>query len=196
MLDPHVDSLNERWKQGETNARRLFEELQQRGYRGCETTVRNFAARLRRNLPGMVHPPRKIAKGQALAPASSPRELRWLLARRTEDLEPEKLDDLARLLKHSQEATLFHQLLQTVLQMLRSRQADWLDAWMQAARDSDIKEMKSFAARIERDYDAGKAGLSLPWEGTGNTIQTHKRRLDGQAGFVLLPQKMLHQKGP
>lgn len=71
LLDPHFDYLNARWKQGETNARRLFEELQRRGYRGCETTVRNFVARLRKDLPGMAHPPHSAAKSTEAPVASS-----------------------------------------------------------------------------------------------------------------------------
>lgn len=199
LLDPHYDYLTERWKQGVINARRLFEEVQTRGYRGCETTVRNFVARLRRGLPGMVRSPRTTTGGHASTPASSPREIRWLLTRREEELEPDERADRARLLEQSQEAKLLHQLVQDFLQMLRARQADRLNTWMQAARDSDIKEMRSFVAGIERDYDAVRAGLRLAWsqgpvEGTVNKIKTHKRLMYGRASFKLLRQKMLHQK--
>ncbi len=199
LLDPHFDYLNEQWRQGETNARRLFEELQRRGYRGCETTVRNFVARLRKKLPGMARPPRQARASAGVPLASSPREIRWLLARREEELEPEERADRTRLLDQSQEAKLLHQLVQAFLQMLRERQADRLDAWMREAHASDIKEMQSFVAGIERDYDAVRAGLHLPWsngpvEGTVNKIKTHKRLMYGRAGFKLLRQKILHQK--
>ena len=199
LLDPHYEYLAERWKQGETNARRLFEEVQTRGYRGCETTVRNFVARLRNGLPGMIHPPHHASAAHVPALASSPREIRWLLTRKEEDLEPEERADRARLLGQSQEAKLLHQLVQEFLQMLRSRQADRLNSWMQAARASGIKEIVSFVAGIERDYDAVRAGLRLSWsqgvvEGTVNKIKTHKRLMYGRAGFQLLRRKMLHQK--
>lgn len=51
--------------------------------------------------------------------------------------------------------------MQEFLQMVRAGQADRLDAWLQAARDSHIKEIVSFIAGIERDYDAVGAGLRL-----------------------------------
>jgi len=62
-----------------------------------------------------------------------------------------------------------------------------------------MKEMLSFAAGIERDYDAVRAGLRLPWsqgpvEGTVNKIKTHKRLMYGRASFQLLRLKMIHQK--
>ena len=47
--------------------------------------------------------------------------------------------------------------------MIRERHAEHLDAWMKEARSSRIKELLSFVAGIERDYDAVKAGLTLKW---------------------------------
>ncbi|HEU5379398.1 MAG TPA: ISL3 family transposase [Ktedonobacteraceae bacterium] len=136
LLDPHYDYLHTRWKQGETNARRLFEEVRERGYRGGEATVRSFVARLRKDLPGMVRPPRKTAGGHT--PAASPRELRWLLARREQELEPEERADLARLLAHSPEATLLHQFVQDFLRMLREQQFKLLDA--RSSQQSDERD--------------------------------------------------------
>lgn len=112
LLDPHADYLQERWQQGEINARRLFEELQTRGYRGSETTVRSFVARLRKDLPGMTRPPRKTSAGRTAAPACSPREIRWLLIRRDEELEPEEHADRLRLLEQSPEAKLLYRFVQ------------------------------------------------------------------------------------
>ncbi len=200
MLDPYFDYLTTRWKQGETNARRLFEELQTQGYRGGKTTVRNFVARLRKELPGMVHPPRKAGEGSGAACASSPRAIKWLLTKQDEELKPEERADRERLLEHSSDAKTLHRLLQEFMQMVRERQADRLNMWMHAARTCDIKEMKSFVAGIERDYDAVKAGLTLEWsqgpvEGTINMLKMHKRLMYGRASFTLLRLKMLHQKG-
>ena len=200
ILDPHFEYLNTRWKQGETNAHHLFEELQTKGYRGSETTVRNFVARLRKDLPGMLHPPRRANSGSVTPCATSPRAIRWLLTKQDEELESEEHADRDRLLEHSSDAKMLHQLIQQFMQMIRERQADQLNAWMHVACTCDIKEMKSFAAGIERDYDAVKAGLTLEWsqgpvEGTINMLKMHKRLMYGRASFTLLHLKMLHQKG-
>ena len=82
--------------------------------------------------------------------------------------------------------------------MVRERTGQHLRAWMEKATRSGIPELKSFVARIERDYDAVYAGLTLPWsqgpvEGAVNKIKTHKRLMYGRASFKLLRQKMLHQ---
>lgn len=82
--------------------------------------------------------------------------------------------------------------------MVRERKGKHLRAWMEEANKSGIAEMKSFVAGVERDYDAVKAGLTLPWsqgpvEGAVNKIKTHKRLMYGRAKFPLLRQKMLYQ---
>ena len=81
--------------------------------------------------------------------------------------------------------------------MIRERHAEHLDVWMKEARSTRIKELLSFVAGIERDYDAVKAGLTLKWsqgpvEGTVNKLKVYKRLMYGRAGFPLLRQKMLH----
>ena len=105
--------------------------------------------------------------------------------------------DLARLLESSHEARILHDLLQDFLHMLRERGADQLNGWMKEAPESGIRELRSFVAGIERDYDAVRNGLTLEWsqgvvEGTINKLLTHKRLMYGRASFRLLRQKLLH----
>jgi transposase len=197
QLDPFYDYLTARWNEGCANAHQLFLELREKGYRGGETTVRSFVSRLRKRLPGRARPPKQAQREAGSVPIVSPRELRWLLSKREEELTPEEKDDLTRLLESSQEVKLVHQLLQDFLQMLRERRPEHLNGWMKEARASGITELKSFVVGIERDYDAVRAGLTFPWsqgpvEGTVNKIKTHKRLMYGRAGFSLLRQKLLH----
>ena len=195
QLDPFYDYLCERFQQGCSNAYQLFQEIREKGYRGGKTSVRSFVARLRKGLSGMARPP-KQAKQAAEVSATSPRELRWLLAKREKDRTPEEQQELKRLLESSQEVKELHGLLQSFLEMLRLRQSERLNGWMKQARESGIKELGSFVAGLERDYDAVRAGLTFPWsqgpvEGTVNKIKTHKRLMYGRASFPLLRQKLL-----
>jgi transposase len=196
LLDPYYDYLCERFKEGCSNASQLLEELQEKGYRGGKVTVRNFVARLRKGLPGMARPPKQAKHGESPL-ALSPRELRWLLSKREEDLTLEEKSALMRLLESSQEVKQVYQLLQSFLQMLRARQPERLNGWMKEARACGIKELGSFVTGVERDYDAVRAGLTFPWsqgpvEGTVNKIKMHKRLMYGRASFTLLRQKLLH----
>ncbi|MGW1913200.1 hypothetical protein ACWCQS_21305 [Streptomyces sp. NPDC002076] len=55
---PTSPNLHQRWAEGRTNATRLFGELQERGYRGGITIVREYVRRLRDVFPH-DDPPRK-----------------------------------------------------------------------------------------------------------------------------------------
>ncbi len=60
LLDPHYDYLCQRWNEDTPTALQLFEELQQRGFQGGLSIVKDFVTRLRRGLPGMKHPPKSL----------------------------------------------------------------------------------------------------------------------------------------
>ncbi len=90
QLDPFYEYLCQRFKEGCANAHQLFEELQEKGYRGGEITVRNFVARLRKGLSGMARPPKHAKNGEQRRLQVLPRELRWLLSKREEDLTSEE----------------------------------------------------------------------------------------------------------
>jgi transposase len=197
ILDPFYDYLCQRWNDASPPAHQLFEELQEKGYRGSETLVKDFVTRLRRGLSGMKHPPTS-RKTKGVTPTLSPRELRWLLARREKDLTPEEQQSLVKLLASSEEIGHLYRFLHSFLQMLRERKSELLNGWMKEVRESHIKELVSFVNGIDRDYDAVRAGLTYSWsqgpvEGTVNKIKTHKRLMYGRASFPLLRKKMLCQ---
>ncbi len=67
---------------------------------------------------------------------------------------------------------------------------------MEEASKSGIAELRSFVSGIERDYEAVKDALRLPWsqgptEGKVNKLKTIKRAMYGRAGFRLLRQRLL-----
>jgi transposase len=200
LLDPHYDYLCQRWNEDTPTALQLFEELQQRGFQGGLSIVKDFVTRLRRGLPGMKHPPKSLTT-KRVPPMLSPRALRWILVKKEENLTSEEKQNLVKLLESSQEIAHLYRLLQSFLHMLRERKPELLNGWMKEARESAIQELVSFVNGIERDYEAVRAGLTHAWnqgpvEGTVNKIKTHKRLMYGRASFSLLRKKMLHQKVP
>ena len=46
ILDPYEPYLHQRWSEGRTVARRLFEELRERGYEGGESVVKEYVRKL------------------------------------------------------------------------------------------------------------------------------------------------------
>jgi len=193
QLAHYEDYILKRWKEGERNAAQIFREISTLGYLGANTTVRASMRHLRTStLDGS--PPRTRKERSK---ANSPRALRWLLARKREDLDQEEQIRLDQLLKVSADVSLIYALLHTFLSMVRERKPGQLRAWMQEAVKSGLAELKSFVGGIERDYDAVKAALHLPWnqgqtEGFVNKLKTAKRMMYGRAGFELLRQRLLH----
>lgn len=51
ILDPYKPYLHQRWTEGSTVARHLFEELRERGYAGGESVVTKYVHRLREAFP-------------------------------------------------------------------------------------------------------------------------------------------------
>lgn len=198
LLDPYYEYLCQRWNDETPTALQLFEELQEKGFQGGISIVKDFVTRLRRGLPGLKHPPQSIKMRQAPSTLSA-RELRWLLAKKEEDLTPEEKPCLEKLFESSQEVCQIHRFLHSFLRMVRELKPDLLNGWMKEVRESKIKELVSFVNGVERDYDAVRAGLTYSWsqgpvEGAVNKIKTHKRLMYGRASFSLLRTKMLHQK--
>ncbi|HLZ57584.1 MAG TPA: ISL3 family transposase [Ktedonosporobacter sp.] len=197
ILDPYYDYLLLRWKQGCRNGELLLKEIRAKGYSGGASLVRALIARLRKNLP-VKAPAQGISPPTVRTIPTSPRELRWLLAKRTEELEAEEQADLERLLEVSEEMRVLHSLLQSFLQMVRERKSEQLSSWLWQAEQSAIPELKSFVVGIERDRAAVSAALRLPWsqgpvEGNVNRLKTLKRQMYGKAGFALLRQRVLHR---
>lgn len=197
ILDPYYEYIFLRWEQGCHNGQLLLKEIRAKGYSGSDSLVRALVARLRKNLPVK-------APAQGTSPATirtipvSARELRWLLAKRAEELKAEEQANLERLLQVSEEVRMLHTLLQSFLQMVRERKSEQLSSWLSQAERSAIPEMKSFVVGIERDRNAVEAALRLPWsqgpvEGHVNRLKTLKRQMYGKAGFALLRQRVLHR---
>lgn len=194
LLDPYDDYLLERLSQGCRNAAQLFREIQGKGFSGSLSITKAYVRYLQASTQDGKAPRTRTQRAEAI----SHRELRWLLTHTREQLDQEDQARLDQLLTVSTEVQTVHALVQSFLDMLRERKGQHLRTWMEEANQSDIAELKSFVAGIERDYDAVKAGLTLVWsqgpvEGAVNKIKTHKRLMYGRASFTLLRQKMLHQ---
>jgi len=159
QLDPYEDYLLERWSQGERNAAQLYREISQCGYRGAATMVRAYIGHLRTTTADGSPPRSRKQRAQSI----SPRALRWLLARKRDDLDQKEQARLEQLLHLSPEVQTIYDLLQAFLSIARERKHQELRPWMGQAVSSGIPELKSFVAGIERDYDAVHAALRLPW---------------------------------
>ena len=178
--------------QGCLNAAQIHREITAMGFSGGRSNVKAYVAHLRTSTAAGVPAAKRSERAQAL----SPRSLRWLLTRERKDLDQEEQAQLDQLLTASQEVRTVHALLHMFLLLVRERKHQRLRLWMEEASESGIAELKSFVAGIERDYDAVKEALRLPWsqgptEGKVNKLKTIKRAMYGRAGFRLLRRRLL-----
>ncbi len=87
------------------------------------------------------------------------------------------------------------QLAQSFFGMFKQRNLQALPAWLEAARGTALA---GFAAGLERDIDAVREALRLPWsqghvEGQVHRLKLIKRQMYGRAGFELLRLRVLQQ---
>lgn len=200
LLTPYTPDLIERWNAGCRDALRLFREIQPRGYPGSYATVARYAQRLRQ---AQGEAPRQRRRRHPLplvtAPshrALTPRRATWLVLRRLERRTPEEQELLTPLT--AQDATLADAiaLAQDFAQLVRQRQPEHLDPWLARAAESPLVPLQRFAKGLRDDYDAVKAGVTLPWshgpvEGHINRLKMLKRQMFGRASLDLLQRRLL-----
>jgi transposase len=191
-LEPYLPFLRERWEAGCHNIAQLYRELVTCGY---AQSYRSVYKQLVRLLP---EGRKNAAKGCDLSPTPlSSRQATFLFLRRSEKLETDEQETLITLRHLHPEIDLAYDLVQQFAQMLRTRTGEQLDAWLEKVRASQIRELQSFVAGVERDKAAVVAGLTLPQnnglvEGKVNKLKLIKRMGYGRAGFPLLRQRVLH----
>ena|SRR3712207_4740162 len=81
--------------------------------------------------------------------------------------------------------------------MLRAREGERLDTWIESTNERGVAEVRRFALGLTGDLAAVKAGLTLEYsngqtEGQVNRLKMLKRTMYGGAKFDLLCQRVLH----
>lgn len=136
-----------------------------------------------------------------LAPPSpaeqfSAREAVWLFIREQTVLTAEEQEELTFIRQASPTAEMAFGLVQDFLTMVRKRQGERLDTWIEVVQESAISELQSFVIGILKDKDAVRAGLTLvysngPVEAQVQKLKLVKRSMFGRAKLPLLRQRLL-----
>ena len=178
----------------------MFRTLQQDGYRGSYPTLARYLQRLRaaqgivlvrkpakRPRPVLVAAPRRVLTSRTAA---------WLVLRRVEKRSPDDQALLADLRRHAPELDEAIALGEAFTGLIRDRAPDRLDPWLRQARDSTVRQLRSFAKGLQGDYAAVRAAAALAWsngpvEGQINRLKTLKRQMYGRANLDLLERRFL-----
>ena len=141
----------------------------------------------RQPLPAVAEPP-----WQPL----TPRRATWLVLRRETKRTDTETQQLTALRAQQAEVAEAIDLAQDFATLVRQRQPTQLDPWLQRATTSAVDAVRRFATGLYEDYEAVKAGVTLPWssgpvEGHINRLKMLKRQMFGRARLDLLRRRCL-----
>lgn len=184
-VDDYANYLDRRLAEGCRSSTRLWHELREQGFRGQVNAVRYWLQQRRCYRTRAAIPPQRPAL------RASPRQMVWFILKQA----PAAKDMLQQVYRTSPEIGMLAQLAQSFFRIFQERKLQALPAWLQAARTTALA---GFAAGLERDIDAVREALRLPWnqghvEGQVHRLKLIKRQMYGRAGFDLLRLRVLQQ---
>jgi transposase len=175
---------------------RLFRDLQRRGYTGSYGLIAAYARRLHQAqglAPGQrcTRQPLPVGAESPYQPLT-PRRATWLVLRRGEQRTADETQQLAQLPAQHAEVDEAIDLAQDFAQLVRQRQPERLDTWLERATISVLQALPRLAKGLGEDDDAVKAGVTLPWStspvaGHINRLTRLKRQMFGRAPRSLKP---------
>jgi transposase len=204
LLEPYQPYLVTRWNEGVRNSQQLWRELREQGGKVSAKTVSRFVGQLRKD-SGTARSFKQVAKATVYAwtgeqqRSLTARQAARLLVSREETL-PEWQKDARRLLAETdQEIATAIEHAHSFLQMLRQLRGNQLDGWLDEVETDGVAQLRSFAQGLRKEYQAVKAGLTETWsngptEAEVQRLKLLKRQMYGQAGFLLLRQRVLHRE--
>ena len=101
----------------------------------------------------------KIRVTQGLPAA---KQLAWLFVKNPSVLQSKDAPTLAHVLQDVEVAHVY-KAARTFVDMVRHKQPEVLDPWLEACAGSSVKALRTFAVEIRQDYRAVPSALELPW---------------------------------
>jgi len=212
ILDPYKLYILERWKSGCWNGAQLLEEIKKLGYTGSDVLFRSFMTHVRKQhqaagtalalelltAQGSISAPDDLPPKPSLKRRMSPSRASWLCVCQPDRLDEQQRPLVEQLRTAHPDLETAYQLSQAFVSMLAEHRAQDLDDWLLQAKQSGIRELKSFAQGIRQDYAAVKAAFSSKWsngqvEAQVNCLKLQKRLMFGRANFDLLRLHVLRR---
>ena len=198
VLDPHLPYLIRRWNEGCRSAKRLHQEICEKGYRHSVDTVNRLLSSFRyteERGEKLSYAP-KAKRGSIAGSSPSAKNVAALFMRKEENLSEEQKEYLERLCASDAALAGARRLTQEFAKMVRELEGEKLDGWLEEAVGCEASVMKKFAAGLKKDLSAVEAGLTESWsngpvEGFIHKLKLMKRQGYGQAGLGLLKARML-----
>jgi len=193
-VEPYRAYLQQRWSQGCTMAKTLWQDLCAQGFTGSYKSVCLFTRQW--SMPQGCPSARSALKGGAQQPRT-PWQTKWMLLRTPEELSARDASYCQAVYRLSPALAQAASLARRFVRMVRERQPDQLDGWVQEASASPLQELRRFALGLRKEYGAMRAALCEPWstgqvEGQITRLKYLKRQMYGRANMDLLRLRVLH----
>jgi len=193
-LDPYEGYLRRRWSEGCHNGMQLWREIRAQGFAYSSSPVSRFVAHLRHD--PSLRPARRAASALTSVRGPSAREVALLFLRRFDDRTDDQTAYVERLLQEDGDIAAAYAVTQDFATMLRQREGERLDAWIETAAQSGSDDLKRFALGLRDDYAAVQAGLTLDYsngqvEGQVTRLKLVRRSMYGRGRFDLLERRVL-----
>lgn len=191
ILDEYKPIVIELVKKG-NNKQYILEAIKKEGYRGSERTLRNFIKDLKDekyNIYLLENPENKAHKIQR-------KKMMTLIFCLPEKLSDKQKEQLEKILEDKTLNKLYR-LVQSFRIIVKERRILELEAWIDSALSSEIKELSIFAQGLQSDIECIKNALIYPYsngilEGNVNRLKMIKRMMYGRAGYRLLSKRILY----
>ncbi len=200
LIEPDKEYLTKRWNEGCRNAQQVHRELKEQGYTGSDQPIVRYFARFRTGKDARKF---KQADPETATPVKAPprrtptasQVAHWISFKEEQRLDWQQ-KYLTQLCEADPQIREAYELIEDFTTMLRKRQGERLDAWLQKAEAQGIAELRGFALSLKRDYEAVKAGPTLEWsqgpvEGHVHRLKLLKRQAYGRASFQTLRKRVL-----
>jgi len=197
VLDPWMPYLVTRWNEGCHNAKRLYGEIREQGYSHSIDTVNRVLSNFRcTEQQGRKLRAPRAKKGSIAGASPSAKNVAALFMRHEEKLNKEQKEYLGKLCASDTALADARQLTREFAKMVRGLEGEKLNGWLAEASSSEAEVMKKFAAGLEKDLKAVRAGLTESWstgpvEGFINKLKLLKRQGYGRANLDLLRARAL-----
>lgn len=184
----------------------MYREIAEQGYTGSNTAVGRFVAPLRakkgkaRSFKSVEPTAETMVTPEEVKKKRPPTALQvahWITFKEDQRLEWQKTY-LTQLCQADAQIAQTYELIQEFTTMLRERQGEKLDEWLNRVELQSVTELQSFANGLKKDYDAVKAGLTLEWsngqtEGQVHRLKLLKRQMYGRGSFQILRKRVLQR---
>ena len=197
-LKPFLNYLHQRFAEGCQNATQLWREIVEQGYQGKSAMVRRYIKNLRKRISQVESKDYKNKQLETSFTTLSIRQTAILLLNKEDNLKAEEKIFVETILKSSEEVKKISQIGTEFQTMIKEKQSEKFNSWLENSKNCGIKELARFAFGLKQDEAAVRQSMSSEWsngqvEGQVNRLKSIKRQMYGRANFDLLKARVMYQ---